>query len=133
MTLQQLRFPAIPRDQRKNIKLTTNDIASIRRLYNVGIRIKSLADAWRVTYGSIKYWVDEDTRTHQLQQKKLYDKTQYEYNPEYKKKKAQNRTLLCKARYANEPAFRAYYSMQRKTRKENMILVKFNQFQNLLE
>jgi|SRR3972149_9875758 len=60
-----MKYPQIPHDRKRSVKLTLTEIKKIKELYNKGETTSALGREYGVHYLTIRYWVDEDYKKHQ--------------------------------------------------------------------
>ena len=56
-------------DYDRRRKLTTNDVAAIKRAHKQGYSISSLAKKYHVSYPTIKYHVDSDFKKYMIEER----------------------------------------------------------------
>ena len=59
-----MKYPQIPHDRKRSVKLTLTELEEIRQSYSQGQTFSQLGRKYSVNGMTIKYWVDENYRKH---------------------------------------------------------------------
>ena len=62
-----IEYPTIPRDDRKNVKIKTNDIQEIIQLYNLGMSLRNISTQYGVSIPTIRRYTDPEYKERQYE------------------------------------------------------------------
>lgn len=108
---ETIQYPRIPHDKKKSIKLKLDDIAKIQHLWESGTckNLKQLAEMFKVTSTTIKYWVDAEYRENRNKMGSQWSAERWRSDPNFRRKKNNLRNEFKNNRYRTDPDFVKYY------------------------
>lgn len=116
--MTKVSYPKLKIEQKKNSKLTENDLIQIKKLYKDGISFADLSRMFDVAYTTIKYHCIPEYKEYLRNKVVGYQKDKLKDPVEYRKFLDQVNATK-KKRYHNDPLFRKYKACQHRTWIEN--------------
>lgn len=133
-----MKYPTIPHDQKRCVKLKLNDIENIRSSYNQGASIIRLSEIYKVHVSTIQYWIDENYRQKKIKESFHSIKIRRQQDPifrqktnrqkcEYQKRRGEEKEIKDyrnKLREENPERYKIYVKKSRSLHKEKYLNTK---------